>query len=47
MLKTIEEQLREMEKYAARNRKLVAKALGEKPKEKINPFVQYAQPTKK
>lgn len=33
-------------RLAELNRKAVAKALGEKPKEPVNPYVQYANPSK-
>ena len=39
--------LKDMAKYAEVNRKLLRKALGKSPKEKINPVIQYAHANKK
>lgn len=47
VLKTREEQLEILARLAEANKKAVDRVLGKKTKKKINPFVQYAAPTKR
>lgn len=42
-----EARLKEMLRIAKRNKELVDKALGKKPKEHVDPRVQYAKPSQR